>query len=111
MIGYNKYEYNYEGIDILSDLQTYYFREKMTEHGYSHESEPSGHDMIENFLFSAASRPELTSKPATYPIGTRGSISRVKWPEREADHSHQTSAEVKKTWIYTATFPRVFMAW
>jgi hypothetical protein len=36
------------------------------------------------------------------------------WPdvqqEREADHPPQTSAEVKKTWIYTSTPPYVFMA-
>jgi hypothetical protein len=30
---------------------------------------------------------------------------------READHSPPTSAEVKKTWIYTSTPPYVFMAW
>jgi hypothetical protein len=29
---------------------------------------------------------------------------------READHSTPTSAEVKKTWIYTSTPPYVFMA-
>jgi hypothetical protein len=34
----------------------------------------------------------------------------VKWPGREADHSSPTSAEVKKTWIYTSIPPYVFMA-
>jgi hypothetical protein len=34
----------------------------------------------------------------------------VKWSEREADHSPSTSAEVKKTWIYTSTPPYTFMA-
>jgi hypothetical protein len=34
----------------------------------------------------------------------------VKRPGREADHSPPTSAEVKKTWIYTSTPPYVFMA-
>jgi hypothetical protein len=29
----------------------------------------------------------------------------VKWQGREAEHSPPTSAEVKKTWIYTATPP------
>jgi hypothetical protein len=29
---------------------------------------------------------------------------------READHSLPTSAEVKKTWVYTSTPPYVFMA-
>jgi hypothetical protein len=40
-----------------------------------------------------------------------GALSpRVKRPEHEADHSPPTSAEVKKTWIYTSTPPYVFMA-
>jgi hypothetical protein len=30
---------------------------------------------------------------------------------READNSPPTSAQVKKTWIYTSTPPYVFMAW
>jgi hypothetical protein len=34
---------------------------------------------------------------ALYPV--------VKQPGREADHSSPTSAEVKKTWIYTSTPP------
>jgi hypothetical protein len=34
----------------------------------------------------------------------------LKRPGREADHS-PTSAEVKKTWIYTSAPPYVFMAW
>jgi hypothetical protein len=38
-----------------------------------------------------------------------GSIAVVKWSEREADHSPSTSAEVKKTWIYTCIPPNVFM--
>jgi hypothetical protein len=34
----------------------------------------------------------------------------VKRPGLEADHSPPTSAEVKKTWVYTSTSPYVFMA-
>jgi hypothetical protein len=34
----------------------------------------------------------------------------IKRPEREANHSPPTSAEVKKTRIYTLTPPYVFMA-
>jgi hypothetical protein len=34
----------------------------------------------------------------------------VKRPGREADHSPPTSAEVKKTWIYTSTPPYAFIA-
>jgi hypothetical protein len=35
--------------------------------------------------------------------------SEVKGLEREADHSPPTSAEVKKTWIYTSTISYAFM--
>jgi hypothetical protein len=52
--------------------------------------------------------------PASYPVATGGGgggISPgVKRPGREADHSPPTSAEVKKTLIYTFTPPYVFMA-
>jgi hypothetical protein len=34
----------------------------------------------------------------------------VKRPGREADHSPTTSAEVKKTWIYSSISPYTFMA-
>jgi hypothetical protein len=35
----------------------------------------------------------------------------VKWPEREADHSPPSSAEVKNAWRYTYTPQYVFMEW
>jgi hypothetical protein len=35
----------------------------------------------------------------------------IKRPGREVDHSPPTSAEVKKTWIYTPTPPYAFMAY
>jgi hypothetical protein len=38
------------------------------------------------------------------------SALRVKRPGREAEHSPQTSADVKKMWIYTSTPPYAFMA-
>jgi hypothetical protein len=42
----------------------------------------------------------------------RGAFSpRVKRPGREADHSPPTSAEVKKTWVYTSRPSYAFMAW
>jgi hypothetical protein len=47
----------------------------------------------------------------SYLMGTGGSSPGVKRPKREADHSPPTSAEVKKTWIYTSTPPYVFMAY
>jgi hypothetical protein len=47
--------------------------------------------------------------PASYPMETGDSFPGVKWPGREAHNSSPTSAEVKKTWIYTSTPPYVFM--
>jgi hypothetical protein len=35
----------------------------------------------------------------------------VKGPEREADHSPPSSAEVKNPWSYTSALQYVFMAW
>jgi hypothetical protein len=40
----------------------------------------------------------------------RGSFPGVKRSGREADHPPPTSAEAKKTWIYTSTRLYVFMA-
>jgi hypothetical protein len=44
-------------------------------------------------------------------MGTGGIFLGIKWPEREANHSPPTNAEVKKTWVYTSTLPYMFMAW
>jgi hypothetical protein len=44
------------------------------------------------------------------PTRNGGSSLGVKRPEREADHSRPTSAELKNTWIYIATSPYAFMA-
>jgi hypothetical protein len=43
--------------------------------------------------------------PASYLVGNRGSFPGVKRPEREADHSPPSSAEVKNAWSYTSTTP------
>jgi hypothetical protein len=58
-----------------------------------------------NFHFSMSSRPALG--PTQHPIQwVSGAFSLgVKRPEREADHSSSTSAEVKKTYVYTSTPP------
>jgi hypothetical protein len=58
---------------------------------------------IKNFLFSTSFRPALG--PTQPPIQwVWGALSPgVKRQRREADHSHLTSAEVKKMWIYTST--------
>jgi hypothetical protein len=57
-----------------------------------------------------SSRPTLGVHPAFYPMGTGGFPPGLKQQGREADHSHPTSAEVKKMWIYTSTPPYAFMA-
>jgi hypothetical protein len=46
----------------------------------------------------------------SYKMGTGGSFPGVKRQGSEADRSPPTSAEVKKTWIYTPTPPYVFRA-
>jgi len=58
------------------------------------------------FLFATASRPGLTP---TDPLIQW--VPGIKRPRREADHSLQSSAEVKNAWIYTSTLPYVFMVW
>jgi hypothetical protein len=60
-------------------------------------------------IFFTSSRPALG--PTQTPIEwVSGALSPgVKRQGREADHSHPTSAEVKKKWIYTSTPPYAFM--
>jgi hypothetical protein len=60
---------------------------------------------IKNFLFSTSSIPALgpTQRPIQWVPGAFS--PGVKRPRREADYSHPSSAEVKKTWIYTSTPP------
>jgi hypothetical protein len=60
-------------------------------------------------IFSMSSRPVLW--PTQPPIQwVPGALSLgLKRPEREDDHP-PTSAEIKKTWIYTSTSPYAFMA-
>jgi hypothetical protein len=50
-------------------------------------------------VFTTASRTALGPFPG------------VKRPAREANHSPQSSAEVKKAWSYTSTPQYVFIAW
>jgi hypothetical protein len=59
--------------------------------------------MIKNFHFSMSSGPALGSTQPPIQWGTGPLTSAVKRPGREADHSPPASAEVNKTWIYTAT--------
>jgi hypothetical protein len=53
-----------------------------------------------NFLFSTYPRPVVGPTQARIQW-----VSGVKRQGRAADHSSPTSAEVKKTWIYTSTPP------
>jgi hypothetical protein len=48
--------------------------------------------------------------PASYPMGIVAFFPGIKRTGREADYSSPTSAEVKKTWIYTSTSPYAFTA-
>jgi hypothetical protein len=48
--------------------------------------------------------------PDSFPMGTEALSPGVKRPGRDADYSPPTSAENKKTWIYTFTPPYAFMA-
>jgi hypothetical protein len=63
-------------------------------------------------IFTSPCRPNRLwgPPPTSYPMGTGGSFPGVKRPGREPDHSPPTSAEVKKTRIYTSTPPYAFMA-
>jgi hypothetical protein len=63
------------------------------------------------FLFTTVSRPAQRSIQLTIQWVPGALSLRVKRPEREADHSPQSSAEVKNTWSYISTPPYVFMAW
>jgi hypothetical protein len=66
--------------------------------------------MIKHFLFSTFSRPILgPTRPPVQWLPEAVSPG-VKQPVREADHSPLTSAEVKKTLIYTSALPYAFMA-
>jgi hypothetical protein len=60
--------------------------------------------LVRSRIFSMSSRPPLG--PTQLPIQWAPGVKR---PGHGVDHSPPTSAEVKKTWIYTSTLPLVFM--
>jgi hypothetical protein len=70
--------------------------------------------LLKHFSWELFDRPPYSSDLAAvcYLPEERAGIAQsgVKWPGRETDHSYPTSAEVKKTWIYTSALPYVFMA-
>jgi hypothetical protein len=49
--------------------------------------------------------------PASYSMGNRALFLWVKRPEREADHSPPSSAEVNNAWSYTSTPQYASVAW
>jgi hypothetical protein len=63
---------------------------------------------VKNFLYVVHTG--YGAHRTSYPVGTGGSFSGCKASGCEADHLPQTSAEVKKMWIYTFTPPYAFMA-
>jgi hypothetical protein len=79
------------------EIQIYIHRTLRAGRPRSRSSSPG---RIKNFL---------ESHPTSFLIGTRPSFPGIKRPGHEADHSHPTSAEVKKTRIYTYTPPYAFM--
>jgi hypothetical protein len=66
---------------------------------------------VKNFHLSMSLRLVLESiQPSIHWIPGAPSAG-VKLPGREADHSSSSSAEVKKTWVYTSTHLHAFVAW
>jgi hypothetical protein len=61
-------------------------------------------------LLSIPSRPVLVPTHPPIQWVLQALFSGVKWQRHEADHSPQSSAEVKNTWSYNSTPPHVFMA-
>jgi hypothetical protein len=65
---------------------------------------------VGSIIFPGRRRPNLLwGPPSLLSNGYRGLSPGVKRPGRESDHSPPTSAEVKKTWVYTSTPPYLFM--
>jgi hypothetical protein len=59
---------------------------------------------VRSRTFTSSSSARLWGPPNILSNGYRGPFSPgIKWHAREAGHSPPTSAEVKKTWIYTST--------
>jgi hypothetical protein len=65
---------------------------------------------VKNFLFSTSFRPVLGPTQPPIQWVPRALSLGAKRPVRAADHSPPTSAEVKKTWIYTFTPPYTSIA-
>jgi hypothetical protein len=65
-----------------------------------------------NFSHRYRVQTDSGAHPVSYPMGTRGSFPGVKRLEREADHSPQSSAEVKEcVELYPHSPKYVSIAW
>jgi hypothetical protein len=69
-------------------------------------SSPGG---VKNIHFSKWPKPALGFTQPLMPRIPMAFSPRIKRPERRTNHSHSTSAEVKKRWIYTSTPQYAFM--
>jgi hypothetical protein len=67
----------------------------------------SFHEELEECSLIHNVHTDSRAQPATYPLALSPGVKRQ---VREANHSPPTSAEAKKTWIYTSTPPYVFIA-
>jgi hypothetical protein len=65
-----------------------------------------------NFPFLQSVKTGSWAQPASCRKYTKKSLSGVKWPGREADHTPQSSIQVKNEWSYTYNPPSAhdFMA-
>jgi hypothetical protein len=63
---------------------------------------------VQEFPFLLNVQTDSGAYLASYAMGTGGISLGVKQPKTEAEHPLSTSAEVKKTGIYTFTPPYVF---
>jgi hypothetical protein len=61
-------------------------------------------------IWARDSSPRRSDRLLVHPVATDGTFLRLTWPEREAGHSFLSSAEVKKMWSCTYTFPCVLTA-
>jgi hypothetical protein len=86
-----------ENFPLFLALHYYYYY-------YSRDSAVSiATGRVKNFLFFTSSRPALGHTQPPIQCVPRALSPGVKRSGREADHSPSTSAEVKKTWVYTTT--------
>jgi hypothetical protein len=62
-------------------------------------------------LFATRSSPVLGATQSTAQCLLDAFSPEVKWPDYEADHSHPSSADVKKPRSNASTPPYIFMSW